>query len=213
MKHKRFFLRYISTLSLLFMIVACSQTSVAPSGTTPSASISPTALPPSPTMLSTTVPTATPPPLGAVPQNCSPGPAPRSIFGGLGPVIGAAPVWVAGFAGPHAVLLISSYDTHAQHGWYWKLIWEVGPRFLSHITIRGINLHTGAPLWFQFTELDPIGTSLLLDPHHPDHPGAAAGSDYAEWGSIIYIPTAACYQLEVTWSGGQWSLPFAAGRQ
>lgn len=213
MKHRRFFLRFVSTLSLLFVIVACSQTSVAPSVPTPTVSISPTALPPSPTAPSTLVSTATPPLLGRVPQNCSSDPPPRSLFGGLGPVIGSAPVWVAGFAGPHAVLLIPSYDTYAQHGWYWKLIWEVGPRFLSHITVRGMNVSTKIPLWFQLTDSDPVGTSLLLDPHHPDHPGAAAGSDYAEWGSIIYIPTAGCYQLEVSWAGGQWSLLFAAGRQ
>lgn len=68
MKHPRFFLHFMSTLSLLFVIVACSQTSVAPSVTTPTVSISPTALPPSPTMPSTLVPTATPPFLGRVPQ-------------------------------------------------------------------------------------------------------------------------------------------------
>jgi len=56
-------------------------------------------------------------------------------------------------------------------------------------------------------------TDFVLDPQHPDHPGSAVGVDYAEWGSYIYIPTAGCYALEATWSGGHWRILFAAGHR
>lgn len=79
--------------------------------------------------------------------------------------------------------------------------------------LQGKDMHTGTPLRFQFTDADPIVTSLLLDPNHPTHLGAGAGPDYQEWGSYIFIPKAGCYQLEATWPGGRWSFPFAAGRQ
>jgi len=214
MKYSHFFFHGVSILSLLFVIVACSQTASSPSVATPSVSLSPTAPSPSPTSTPTLLPTIAASPLGTVPQNCSPGPTPRSIFGGLGPVVGKAPVWAAGFAGPHAMIPIpTSNDTHTQHGWIWKILWDVGPLFPHQITIRGKNMHTGTPLEFQFFDPDPVVTSLLLDPNHPNHFSGAAGPDYKEWGSYLYIPTAGCYQLEATWPGGQWSFPFAAGRQ
>jgi len=74
-------------------------------------------------------------------------------------------------------------------------------------------MQTGTPLEFQFANPDPVVTSLFLDPNHPNHLDAGAGPDYEEWGSYLYIPTAGCYQLDATWPGGQWSFPFAAGRQ
>jgi len=215
MKYRRFFFHLVSILSFSFVIVACSQTTSSPAvaTTTPSISISPTAPSPSPTSTPTLLPTRTASFLGTVPQNCLLGPTPRSIFGGLGPVIGKAPVWATGFAGPHAMILIPSYDTYTQHGWTWKILWDVGPHFLHQVTIRGKDMHTGTPLRLQFANADPIVTSLLLEPNRPDHLGAGAGPSYEEWGSYLYIPTAGCYQLEATWPGGQWSFLFAAGRQ
>ena len=204
----------VSTISLFLVLVSCSQTVVSPSVATPAITISPTAPSPSPTSTATLVQTLTAPPLRVVPQNCSPGPAPQSIFSGLGPTIGKAPIWATGFAGPHAVLLIpTSNDTYTQHGWSWKILWNVGPHFPHQVTIQGKDTYTGTPLWFQLTDTDPTITALLLKPNHPDHPGSGAGSDYEEWGSYLYIPMAGCYQIHATWPGGQWSFPFAAGRQ
>jgi len=216
MKYHRFFFHLVSILSFSFVIVACSQTASSPSvaTATPSVSISPTASSPSPTSPPTLIPTIKAPSLGTVPQNCSPGPTLSNIFGSFGPILGKAPVWAKGFAGPHATIFIpTSYSTYTKFGWTWKILWDIGPHFLHQVTIRGKDVYTGTPLRFQFTDADPIVTSLLLEPNHPNHPGAGAGPDYEEWGSYLYIPMAGCYQIEVTWPGGQWSFPFAAGRQ
>jgi hypothetical protein len=198
--------RLIILLGLLLGTAACSQTVSVPHG-----SLSPTVAQPSSTPPPTSALTVTPPPLGSVPQNCSPGAVPHTVFSQLGPVVGQAPIWAAGFDGPHAVLRIpTSYDTYTQYGWTWKLVWEIGPHFSQKVTLHGVNLRTGVPLWFQFN--GPETPAPVLDPQQPTHPAAAAGGDYAEFGSYLYIPTADCYALDATWPGGQWRILFAAGR-
>jgi hypothetical protein len=208
MKQHRFFLSHAIVFGLLFMMAACSQMTPAPRVSTSSTVIRST--PTSPPTLGST---ATPPPLGTAPPNCAPGPAVRSIFPELGPGIGTAPLFVFGVEGDSRPLRIPPYDTYVSpYGWTWKIIWEVGPHFSSKITLQGENVHTGAPIWFQLLD-EPIVSSAVLDPQSPDHPVPAAGEGYAEWGSYIFIPAAGCYQIEATWPGGQWSFPFAAGRQ
>ena len=206
MQPGRCFPSLVVVLGLLFLVGACSPaTPVSP----PSSAAHATS-----TSLPTAFPTATPPPLGMAPADCMPGPALHPIFSRLGPGIGQSPLWVFGFGGSHPVLQIeTSYDTYvAPYGWTWKLIWEVGPHFSSKITLRGKNVHTGVPIWFQLLN-DPAVTSAVLDPQHPNHPAPAGGEGYAEWGSYIFVPVAGCYQIEASWPGGQWSFPFAAGRQ
>jgi hypothetical protein len=208
MKQCRCFPYQVILLGLLFLVVACSQTAPATSGSTPS--IVARATPTSPLTL---LPTATHPPLEAIPTNCAHGPTLHPIFPAIGPGIGKAPLWIFGFSGPRPILQISPQDSYvAPYGWTWKIIWEVGLHFLSKITLRGENVRTGAPIWFQLLD-GPIESSAVLDPQHPDHPVPAAGEGYAEWGSYIFIPVAGCYQIEAIWPGGQWSFPFAAGRQ
>jgi len=208
MKQCRFFPSQVILLGLLFLVVACSQTAPITPGSIPS-----TAARATPTSPPTLLPTATPPPLEAIPPNCAPGPTLHQIFPAIGPGIGNAPLWIFGFGGTHPVLRIDPQGTYvAPYGWTWKIIWEVGPHLLSVITLRGKNVHTGAPIWFQLLD-GPIVSSAVLDPQHPDHPVPVAGEGYAEWGSYMFIPAAGCYQMEATWPGGQWSFPFAAGRQ
>lgn len=195
-------------LGLLLVTTACSQAASPP----PRGSAAPTVAQPSSTLLPTPASTVTAPPLGVVPQNCSPGAVPHSVFSALGPVVGQTPIWASGFDGPHAVLRFStSYDTYTPYGWTWKLVWEVGPHFSQKVTLQGGNLRTGESLWFQFD--GPATTSPVLDPQQPDHPVPAGGEGYAEWGSYIFIPAAGCYQIEATWPGGLWRILFAAGRQ
>jgi hypothetical protein len=190
--------RLVILVGLLLVTTACSQAASFPSR----GSASPTVAQPSPTLPPTPAAPVTPPPLGTVPQNCSPGAVPRNVFSELGPVVGQAPIWAAGFDGPHAVVRIpTSYDTYTPYGWTWKLVWEIGPHFSQQVTLHGVNLRTGEPLWFQFD--GPETTSPVLNPGQSDHPVPAAGEGYAEWGSYLFIPAASCYQIEATWSGGQ----------
>jgi hypothetical protein len=193
-------------LGLLLLMTACSQGAPLLSR----GSASPTGAQPSATLPPTPASTVTPPPLGVVPQNCSPGAVPQSVFSSLGPVVGQSPIWAAGFDGPHAVLHISTSDTYTQYGRTWKLVWTVGPHFFQKVTLHAVNLRTREPLWFQFD--GPQTSSPVLDPQQPNHPIPAAGEGYAEWGSYLFIPAAGCYQIEATWSGGQVRILFAAGR-
>lgn len=207
MQQRRCFPSLVVVLGLLFLLGACSQTPSISPVSTPSSVTHATS-----TSLPTPLPTATPPPLGTVPTNCTPGLALHPVFSSLGPGIGQSPLWVFGFGGPHTILVIETSDPHvAPYGWERKLIWEVGPHFSSKITLSGKNVRTGVPIWFQFDE--PPVSSAVLDPQHFNHPAPAGGEGYAEWGSYIFVPVAGCYQIEASWPGGQWSFPFAAGRQ
>jgi len=203
-------------LGLTLILAACSQPpspQITATPTIDSAHLTAFARPyPTDTPLPPTTPTSTPPPLGAVPQDCPPGPTPQPISPYIGPAIGSSPVWAVGFGGPHAVLHIPvSYDTYIpQYGWTWKLIWEVGPNYTHRITLRGGDLRNSTSLWFQFSG-DPT-TSPILDAQTPDHPESVIGNNWAEWGSYLYIPAAGCYYLEASWPGGHWRITFAAGR-
>jgi len=209
MKPRRFFPSPVIIFGLLFVVTACSQTVSAPPASPSPARVHPTA-----TTSLTLVPTAPPPSIEAIPSDCVPGPTLHPIFSGLGPGIGKAPLFVFGFGGPHPVLRIDpSHDPYqAPYGWIWKIIWEVGPHFASTITVQGNNVRTKAPIRFQLLD-EPVVSSALLDPQHPDHPVPAAGDGYAEWGSYLFVPAAGCYQIEATWPRGHWSFLFAVGHQ
>lgn len=203
--------RFTLFFILLFVIVACNPTTPVPSKTV--SDNTPSATPPTtiPTAITPTM-TPTPPPLASLPRNCPAQAMPQRKFSALGPVVGQAPIWAAGFDVPLAAIPVpTSYDTYTQYGWVWKLVWEVGPHFSQNVTLHGMNLQTGTPLHFQFD--GPVTTSPVLNPQQPDHPGSAISSAYEEWGSYIYILVAGCYSLEATWAGGHWQVNFAAGRQ
>ena len=193
---------------LYLFITACSQNTVLPSHKPASSTVAQ----PNSTLPPTPLSEVTPQPLGVVPLNCSSETATHSVFSALGPVVGQAPIWAAGFDGPFAVLHIpASSDTYTRYGWAWKLIWEVEPHFSQKITLHGGNLRTREPLWFQFN--GPTTLSPVLDPQQPEHPTSVAGEGYTEWGTYVFIATAGCYQIEAAWSGGQGRIVFAAGRQ
>lgn len=197
---------YAALVALLAVLISCTQTPQSSSMPTATLSTNPTRTPP---LILPTTPAPATPPLGPIPRNCPPGPTPRSSLPGIGPVIGGSKVWASGFNGPHAEISIPYYDTYTQHGWSWKIVWEVGPDYTQLVTIQGGNLRDGTPLWFQVTG-NPT-TSPVLDPRHPDHPGSTVGTDWAEWGSYVFIPQAGCYYLQASWPGGSWRINFAAG--
>ncbi len=150
--------------------------------------------------------------LGAAPQSCMRGPAPVPLSPAVRPVIGSAPVWVAGFDGPQATLHISNPApaAYTRYGWSGRLLWEVGPNYPNSIILQGKNLRDGAPLWFQLAD-QAATTTLILNPGAP-HAVSWLGSGWAEWSSAVYIAVAGCYSLEAIWPGGQWQLIFAAGK-
>ncbi len=149
----------------------------------------PTPLPPLPTP--TLYPTPTPAPpmaLGAVPQNCPSGPTPEAIGPNGLSGIGASPVWVFVFQGPHATLHLAGEGSHTQYGWSTGFLLAIGP---TDVGVRA-SMHPELSVL--------IGTVFASD------------GKWEEWATHLYLPGAGCYYLEATWPGGAWHLTFAAGR-
>lgn len=114
----RLITRFVLLLLLIPLLDSCTSTSSLPTTGTATASSSAPTTSARPVVTIAATPTLLiPPPLGMVPQNCPSGPTPQPIFSDIGPVVGAAPVWVAGFGGPHAVIHIPTYFTYTQYGW------------------------------------------------------------------------------------------------
>lgn len=171
--------------------------------------------PPTPTWgpLATSTPTATPPPLGPLPQHCPVSTLHESpLLSGLAPVIGASPVYATW---PTTIFHLTPTTANslyaAPYGWQGqKVIWEVGPSYAHPVTIRGEDTSDHTPLLFQFLNDTPTADAVL-DPQHPDHPVSVVGADWAEWGSYIVPPKAGCYAMEVSWPTGHWDITFAFG--
>jgi len=204
MKSISLFTRSIMVLMCSFLLVGCAST---PS---PQAARKTTVVPATSTAISvpspTPSPTLTPPPLGVVPQDCPTSPAPRNIFPDIEPGYGTWPVWSFGL--DTSIHIATSYFTYTQYGWEWKVIWRVQASYTNTVTVRGGNVRTGTPLWFQVGTQDPSMAPVL----HPQERRTDLTTDRVEWGSYVYIPMAGCYYIEAVWPGGHWRLTFAAGR-
>lgn len=157
---------------------------------------------------------------GPIPTNCPLSVThPRPVFAQqLAPVIGASPVWATWPTGPSRFHLVfasppfpqnSNYDP--RYGWQIvKMIWEVGPNYTHLITVQGHDLFDHTPLLFQFGGDTPTANAVL-DSQHPSHPFSVVGDNWAEWGSVLVVPKAGCYSVQVSWPTGQWAVTFAAG--
>lgn len=83
------------------------------------------------------------------------------------------------------------------------------------MTIRGINLSTGAPVHPSADGAEAMSTptAMVLDPSDPTVLKEDANRD-AQWTQFpggLAVPGAGCYSLEAVWSGGSWQMTFAAG--
>ena len=150
--------------------------------------------------------------LGAAPAYCLGRTTPQPVLTRANTVIGAAPVWAAGFDGPQATLHISDPDpaTATRYGWIAPVLWKMAPAFSDVVFIQGKDLRSGAPLWLRIPN-QAAAPLLVLDPNMT-HAISADGKRWAEWQGEIYIAAASCYSLDAWWVGGHWSMIFAAGR-
>jgi len=151
--------RMVILTGLLLVLTAC--TSPAPAST-------PTASAPPPTSAGTVVPTPSPTELrlDPVPQYCPvSNPTPHMSLPGLGPVIGASPVWADWPPGGPVIAHLSHAPPgvyEAPYGWaILKTIWEVGPNYTHPVTVRGHDLfdHHTPPLTLSRMMLDKGGQS------------------------------------------------------
>jgi hypothetical protein len=132
---------------------------------------------------------------------------------------GGAPVWELGLYSPLQAGQLSPDSPYPS----FKVMWIVGPNVTAPVTLRGHDVHTGAPLWFQIYPsnslpiTDPNTQSLyttdaVLDARAPNR--GSTDNSKGHWGiwGIGLVPLAAgCYELEVSWASGQWRAVVAAG--
>jgi hypothetical protein len=99
-----------------------------------------------------------------------------------------------------------------------KAIWAVGPNIMQPVTLQGRDLLSGAPIWFDISNTHS-GTAYnatlraTLDPAHPSMGSFQNGAgQWNFWGIDLIFTRAGCYDLEASWSAGQWHVVIAVGR-
>jgi len=204
--------RTMMLMTLLFFITSCASASSPKISTTPTINSGDTITPIQSSPTDTFTPTvASAANVGPVPADCSAGPTPQDKFSAISSVIGVSPVWVTGFSGPHAAVHLM-YDRSSPYGgWPKKLVWEIGPHYNQSVTLHAGSLRDNTLLKFDFSPVEPVTVSPVLNPQTPNHPVSAIGADWEEWGSYLFLPGAGCYYLEASWPGGHWRITFAAG--
>jgi hypothetical protein len=166
--------------------------------------------------------------LDPAPTDCAAFPPPhtftRSDFGGgfIGSVTfqGSSPAWELGLVSP---LNLNQYSGPVPYPSA-KVMWVVGPNYLELVTLQGYDVRTGAPLWFQIYPSNGVPTDnpdaisayttyAALDPRAPNRGSTDNSTGHWNiWGIGIIVLAAGCYELDVTWPQGRWSVVFAAGR-
>ena len=201
----------IGMLLALLLVSGCATTTLVRPQPTPTPSPTATAQPPNPFPLTA--------PLDPPPTDCPATPPVQHLdfaqFGSFsGPVrfFGAPPVWIPDNEYfPHPIMHLEPPSAGPGPDPYagFKILWEIGPNTLPPATARVTNLGTGAFGWWGNGNMAP--TKVVFDIEGGiDH--AEVDTGWHEWGSLLFIPGAGCYALDVSWAGGAWRTIFAAGR-
>lgn len=156
--------------------------------------------------------------LAPPPTNCPSSPALNTItvpaFGGfVGSTVqlsGAAPVWVPEGYLPQGSYAIPQTTPEPTTAPIWPnifMIWAIGPNAHPTVTVRAYDLQTGEAAWWAEGGNSPQMPVLTMNPS-VDEPAAVGWITYQ---TLLFIPHAGCYKMDVSWQGGGWSAIFAAG--
>ena len=152
--------------------------------------------------------------LDASPEGCD-GPAPHyeRIARYFGSLAGGSPIW-GGFYARFDEETNAFHGTQAplkNDGWRIKVLWVIDPDASTPVTLSGRNTATDAPLKFETSGGGEVATnSPVLDPANPAIP--IQDGNWKEFPSYVYFPSAGCYVLSASWSGGSWQMGFGFGR-
>ena len=205
-------------LFLFLLLASCSSTSVSTSQPAHKSSQTPTTvvvLTPTPTQNFGPVPTPPRSQVGTIPSNChlTPVPGTKVFPQGWGgylvdtTLIGKSPVW----AQVPQDLQVGLFPRTQDNPWTGtKILWEVGPDTPVTATVRVRNLATGQLAWWGRGGQPPSEAILTLNAQDEGYHGTPE-SGWNEWGSELYLLTAGCYSMDVSWAGGSWHVAFAAG--
>jgi hypothetical protein len=124
---------------------------------------------------------------------------------------GRGPVWIVTGYLPPSVLEVPepTPPSSARPEWpFIQILWVTGPNAPPTMTVQVHELQSHTIAWWgAHVASGPQVPILTLTPP-ADIPLTSYAAD-ALW--LLFITRAGCYQVDVTWRGGSWSLIFAAG--
>jgi hypothetical protein len=152
-------------------------------------------------------------PLAEAPGGC-PGPEPRSqaVADFVGPVAGGPPLWAGIYASYDAAgNAYSAADAPlTEYGWRIKILYLLEPAHEGAVQLVGAGVDgTTGTVTFAVGGISP-STVAMFDPEAPAIPVTHEG--WREYPSYAYFPSAGCYLLTATWTGGSSELGFGFGR-
>jgi hypothetical protein len=141
-------------------------------------------------------------------------PAFGGFSGGTVQLTGHAPVWIveAFYPVPTGVVDLSEPTPPSAANPEWPIlpiIWAFGPNAVPPVTVQVHELQSGTLAWWGEVNSGPQLPILTLNSPADSQPTQR----YVGGGApvFLFITRAGCYQMEVTWPGGSWSVNFAAG--
>jgi hypothetical protein len=147
---------------------------------------------------------------GGIPTTCA-NLATTSSRGPLSGAVGQSPFMVGGFQRPQATIFLADASTpHVPYGWPGHLTWAAQPSLTEKITVTGVNMSGGEPLWFQAS--GGTARSVVLDPLTASS-RSIGGETWATGAFTVFVPRGGCYALQATWPGGGLHIAFAAGNK
>jgi hypothetical protein len=145
---------------------------------------------------------------GGIPTTCA-NVATTSSVGRLSGAVGQSPFLVAGFQRPQATIFLGNAQVkHVPYGWPGTLTWAAQAGLTGKVTVTGVNMSGGEPLWFQGS--GGTARSVVLDPLTAS-PLSLGGENWATGTFMVFVPRGGCYALQATWPGGGLHIVFAAG--
>jgi hypothetical protein len=210
-------------LPLLLVVLASCSSATSSTPKHPQVVLTPTLLAPTPTPSQTVGPVPTPSrsEIAPLPTNCPlttlPGTKifPQGWGGYLQntTLIGRSPVW--GRLPPDLQVQVSP-GTVDDPWTGTKILWENILDSTQPVNVRVKNLATGVLAWWGPGDGQPpsdpvLGMGAGSEGNGGDYHGSPVSGWY-EWGSVLYLLTAGCYSMDVSWPGGAWHVVFAAGR-
>jgi hypothetical protein len=153
-------------------------------------------------------------PLGPAPQDCpqnttqSPDAPPASS------AVGGTPLWMTGFDGSGSALTQLKRAKQPGLGWYQQITLLLASNYPSVVVIQGTGMNENTPLMFDTIPYDQSLTALLmLDPADPSLSNHTVGDQsWIVMTTNVYVPASGCYSFSAQWTGGSWTVYFAAGK-
>jgi hypothetical protein len=147
---------------------------------------------------------------GGIPTTCVKVSATSSVAP-LSGAVGQSPFFIGGFQRPQATIFLGDASaSHVPYGWPGHLTWAAQAGLTEKITVTGVNISGGEPLWFKAS--GGTARSVVLDPLTASSK-SVGGETWATGTFTVFVPRGGCYALQATWPGGGLHITFAAGNK